>query len=438
MTSPAEIHAKRRTLEEAVGGLQPAGRLCLNSAASFPMRFVEQVVSDSKRLTGTVIIHAMRREPWEFTTDYVEHPDFRHISDFTFDAPIRAAVQAGHADFRPNHPHEAASGLARTMTDGYVFVSSASPPDAHGYFSLGVFGGWGIPFARNGAAKRIILEVNSNQPRVEGDVSLHISQIDEYFEVDYPLRADGLSGEPSPTEVRIAEHVVDLIEDGCTLQFGAGGVPDQISKLLVKAEKKHLGIHSEAVFDSLVDLIEAGVVDNSAKTLHHGKCLVSMALGSQRIYDFLHENPGVDMQPISYVNNPHLIAQNHKQIAINATVQVDLLGQCSSESIGPSHYSGTGGQWEFIFGAGHSEGGKGIIVLPSTAKDGAISTITAALPAGTPVSIPRNDVDYVVTEHGVASLKGRTTKNRAEQLIGIADPSFRESLRHQAEELRIL
>lgn len=433
-----QLTNKRMDLEQAVATLEPGGSVLLNSAASFPMRFVEGVVSEGDRLAPMTIMHAMRREPWELTVDYVNDPNFVHVSDFTFDVPIREAVREGRAEFRPNHPHEGAATLARVLDDSYVFVSAASPPDSHGYFSLGPFGGWGIPFVRNGKAKRILLEVNPHQPRVQGDVSLHISQIDGYFDVEYPLRADALSIEPTPTETSIAENVVSLIEDESTLQFGAGVVPDQIAKLLVKDEKRHLGIHSEAIFDSVVELVEAGVVDNSAKSIHRGKCLVSMSLGSPRLYDFLNDNPAVDMRPMSYVNDPHVIAQNHKQVAINAAVQIDLLGQVASETIGPVHYSGTGGQWEFIFGASHSPGGKGIIVLPSTAKSGSISTITGGLASGTAVTVPRNDVDYVVTEHGIASLKGHTMSNRARQLIAIAHPDFRADLENQAKELRIL
>lgn len=429
------------SLPEIVSTVESDDVLCFNSAASFPMAFAEALVDQNERLENVSIVHAMRRAPWDLKVDYLDDNldgTFFHISDFTFDDEVRHAFINGRATYRPNHPHQAADGLS-SIFDGYTFVSSASPPDRHGYMSLGAFGGWGIPFARTQSTDRIILEVNPNQPRLLGDVSVHISDVDALYEVDYELRSDSLTGlDPTDVDKRIAENVAGLIDDGSTLQIGAGVIPDQIVKLLVEAEKKHLGIHSEAIFDSVVELIESGVVDNSRKSIHKGKSVVALSLGSERLYRFLDDNPAVEMHPCTYVNDPEVIAKNSKQIAINATVQVDLMGQCSSESIGARHYSGTGGQWEFIYGAGHSEDGKAIIVLSSTARDGELSSIVPQLPQGTPITVPRNDVDYVVTEHGVASLRGRTLVQRAKELISIAHPKFREQILSDAKGLNIV
>lgn len=429
---------KRTTIEESVAALEPGGRVLFNSAASFPVAFAEGMASEGSRLKGTTVHHAMRREPRPLTTDYLADPAFVHVSDFVFDESIRAAVQQGRAHYRPNHPHEGPRTLADTIDSPFVFVSAASPPDRHGYFSLGPFGGWGISFLRQGPVSKVILEVNPQQPRIHGDAVVHISEVDGWYEVDYAIKADALSGDPSPSDTAIADLVTEFIDDGSTLQFGAGVVPDQIAKRLIDSGARNLGIHSEAIFDSVVGLVEAGVVDGSRKSRDKGRLTFSMGLGSGQLFDFLDDNRVCNMQSMTYVNDPAVIATNHQQIAINAAIQVDLLGQVASETLGPSHYSGTGGQWEFNYGAAHSSGGHGIVVLPSTAKDGTLSTITAGLPAATPVTIPRNDTDVVVTEHGVAHLKGRTVPERARGLIAIAAPEFREQLERAAHELRLM
>lgn len=425
------------TLERAVGRVRPGETLLLNGAGSFPMRFAEQVVAAGLR--DITLIHPMRRAGWELAHDYVD-PEmadrFFHISEFTFDEAIRRAIRQGRATFRPNHPHQATETLeARGGT--YTFVSSASPPDRHGWFSLGSFGGWGIPWARSSRAERIILEVNRNQPRVHGSVCVHASEVECWYEVNYPLTAEASAPEASATEAALADNVCELIPDAATLQIGAGSVPDQIAKRLVNSGKRHLGVHSEGLFDSVVELIEAGVIDNSRKSLHPGMTVIALSLGSERLYRFLDDNPEIEMRSMAYVNDPFVIARNERQVAINGAVQVDLHGQCSSESIGPRHYSGTGGQWEFIYGAGHARDGRGIIVLGSMTSRG-MSRIVSGLPPGTPVTIPRNDVQYVVTEYGVASLRGKTMAERARELIAIAHPEVRDRLLVEARDAQLI
>jgi 4-hydroxybutyrate CoA-transferase len=430
--------AKLESVESAVGRLQAGDTVLFNGAASFPMRFAEGLVaSDLERIT---IVHPMRRAPFRLEPDYLDEEmadRFFHVSEFTFDTEIRKAVHAGRAVYRPNHPHEAAATLAQAHDDSYTFVSSASPPDEHGWFSLGAFGGWGIAWARTPKTKGIILEVNPNQPRVHGSSSVHISEIDCYYEVDYPLTSDVLSAEATETELALADNVVELIPDEATLQIGAGAVSDQVAKRLLTGGRKHLGIHSEGLFDSLVDLIEGGVVDNSRKSVDRGRTVFCLSLGSERLFRFLDDNLGLDMRSMTYVNDPAVIAKNSKQVAVNAAVQVDLMGQVSSESIGPVHYSGVGGQWEFLYGAGHSPGGRPITLLASTTRKG-LSTIVSGFPPGTPVTVPRNDVGYVVTEHGVASLRGKTLRQRALELIAVAHPDHRDRLRAEARDAQLI
>ena len=430
--------SKLASAESAVGRLQTGETVLFNGAASFPMRFAEALVaSELERIT---IIHPMRRAPFRLEPDYLA-PEmegrFHHVSEFTFDREIREAVLDGRADYRPNHPHEAAATLAAAREDQYTFVSSAAPPDEHGWFSLGAFGGWGIAWARTPQARRIVLEVNPNQPRVHGSAAVHISEVDCFYEVDYPLTSDALSSDPTDVELALADNVVELIPDEATLQIGAGAVSDQVAKRLLTGGRRHLGIHSEGLFDSLVDLIEGGVVDNSRKAVDRGRTVFALSLGSERLFRFLHDNQGLDMRSMTYVNDPAVIARNQRQVAVNAAVQVDLMGQVSSESIGPVHYSGVGGQWEFLYGAGHSPGGRPISLLASTTRKGK-STIVSGFPPGTPVTVSRNDVGYVVTEHGVASLRGKTLRQRALELIAVAHPDHRDRLRAEARDAQLI
>jgi acyl-CoA hydrolase len=270
-----------------------------------------------------------------------------------------------------------------------------------------------------------------------GPCNVHVSSVEAVVEADYPLIHVELSGvTPSPVETAIAENIAGLIEDGSTLQIGAGTIPDAVGRLL--ANKRDLGVHSELLTDWVLALYEAGAITGKRKTTHPERIVTAMALGSKRVYEFIDNNPLVEMYPISYTNDPELIARNAKQISINATIEIDLMGQCCSESFGPLHHSGTGGQWEFHRGASRSPGGKGIIALNSTARKGTVSRIVPMLAQGAAVTIPRNDIHYVVTEFGSALLKGKTLRQRAEALIGLAHPDFRGELRAEAKRLGYL
>ena len=304
-----------------------------------------------------------------------------------------------------------------------VFVGQMSPPDAHGYCSLGI----DLTYERAGfdSAAIRIMQVNPNMPRVHGETFVHVSQVqyfvpcnDPLIEIPRPVISD--------VEMALGKNCADLIEDGSTLQLGIGSLPDAICKFL--QEKNDLGIHSEMISDGVMELIEAGVVNNRKKTLHRGKTVAAFAMGTRKLYDFINDNPSFMLMDGAYVNDAAIIAQNNKMISINSCVEIDFYGQAASESVGRLQISGTGGQTDFVRGATRSPGGKSLIVLQSTAQGGKRSKIVPFLGEGTPVTLPRTDIDYVVTEYGVAALRGKCIRERAQELIHIAHPNFREEL----------
>jgi 4-hydroxybutyrate CoA-transferase len=334
----------------------------------------------------------------------------------------REAVAEGRADFTPVFLSEIASLLRGPLPIDVALVQ-VSPPDAHGYCSLGV----SVDIVKPGidAAKIVLAEVNPRMPRTYGDSFVHVSRIDRLVEVDHPLPE--LAPEPI-TEVasRIGEHVAGLIRDGDTLQLGIGAIPNAILTALVN--HRDLGIHTEMFSDGVVDLVASGVVTNARKTLHRGKLVTSFVMGTKRLYDFVHDNAAVEMHPSHYVNDPFVIAKNRGMVAINSALAIDLTGQVCADSLGPRLYSGVGGQVDFFRGAARSEAGRPIVALPATAKGGTVSRIDVELPLGSGVTTSRNDVHYVVTEFGVAALHGRSIRERVHALVGVAHPAFREEL----------
>ncbi len=420
--------------EQAVSLLEDGGFLYVNGGTGLPNRFMQALVKHASRFRDVRYGHPMRRELLRLDPDPVS-PELAdhlfHVSDFAADLPVRQAVREGRATYRPNHPTDAGP---RFPYDIDLLVAAVAPMDGHGFFNFGLFGGWIVDFLHR--ARRVVVEVNPNQPTVHGPRNqIHVSAVAGIVEADYPVLEWRRSGEvATPEETAIAGHIAALVEDGATLQIGAGKIPEAVARLLIDAGRKDLGVHSEMLYDWVLQLHEAGVVTNARKSLHRGKIVGACATGSQRFYDFLDRNPAVELHPISYTNDPRVIAQNYRQVSVNATLQVDLFGQCASETLGPVHYGGTGGQWNFHYGASLSEGGVAIMTMPSTAKGGSISRIVPMLPQGSIVSIPRNDVEFIATEHGIVHLKGRTLEERARLLISIADPRFREQLEHAARD----
>ncbi len=365
-----------------------------------------------------------------FDPETAEH--VRHTAYF-FSGASRPGGQEGWIDFIPAYFSELPSLISRGQIASDVVFSMASPMDEHGYFSLSLAADYTMAAIEK--ARLIVLEVNPNVPFANGDCHVHISQVAALCESEDPILEVGLP-KIGPVQEAIGKYVAEMIPDGATLQIGYGGIPDAVVMQLT--DKHDLGIHTEMVGDGIMTLVEAGVVTNRKKNYHHGKMLATFALGSKKLYQFMHRNPALEMHPVDFTNDPFLAGQNDNLHAINATMQVDFMGQCGSESLGFAPYSGTGGQADFVRAANRSKGGKSFIVLPSTAKDNTISRIVPTLTVGTHVSTSKNDVNYVVTEYGVAQLRGKSAKQRCEALIGIAHPDFRESLRDEARRMKLL
>ncbi len=336
---------------------------------------------------------------------------------------VRSAVAEGRADFTPVFLSE----IPRLFRNGQLPLDAAlihcSPPDEHGFLSFGVEVGLTKPAAQN--AKIVIAEVNEYMPRALGDSFIHISKVDYMVPVSYRL-PEVPQGAPGPLEEQIAQHIVDLIPDGATMQMGIGAIPDAVLHYL--NHKRDLGIHTELFSDGVIPLVDAGIINNERKTLHPGKIVAGFILGSQRLYEFVDNNPIVEFHPQDYVNDPFIIAQNDNMVCINSAIEVDLTGQVCADSIGPKFYSGVGGQLDFIYGASRSKGGRPIIALPSTTKNDTISRIVPMLQPGAGVTTSRNHVHYVVTEYGVAELYGKTIRQRCQNLIKVAHPKFRDEL----------
>ena len=356
----------------------------------------------------------------------------RHLAYFLSGAS-RAGAQQGWVDTLASNFSEMPQLIRRGLTPVDLVFSVASPMDEHGYFALSL--GTDYTMAAVERAKAVVLEVNPNVPFTHGNCHVHVSKVSAVVENEAPLREVGL---PTIGAVQqaIGRYVAELIEDGSTLQIGYGGIPDAVVMQL--RHKRDLGIHTEMMGDGLLSLIECGAVTNRRKNQLAGKSIATFALGSRKLYQFMHRNPGFEMHPVDFTNDPWLAGRNDKLVSVNATLQIDLFGQCGSESLGPALYSGTGGQSDFVRAANRSKGGKAFIVLPSTAKDGKISRIVPTLDPGTLVTTSKNDVNYVVSEHGVAQLRGKTMRERARSLISIAHPDFRPWLEEEAGRLRLI
>lgn len=356
----------------------------------------------------------------------------RHVALF-FGGATRAGGQEGWIDFIPNYFSEIPAQIERGLIPADVVFSMASPMDADGWLSLSL--GTDYTMAAVAKARAVVLEVNPHVPFAQGNCRIHISQVAALVESSEPVLEVGLP-KIGPVQEAIGKYVAERIDDGSTLQIGYGGIPDAVVMQLT--HKHDLGIHTEMLGDGILTLIEAGAVNNSRKNYLPGKTIATFALGSRKLYRYMDRNPALEMHPVNFTNDPMLAGQNDNLVAINATLQIDLLGQCGSESLGHAPFSGTGGQSDFVRAANRSRGGKAFIVLPSTAKGDTISRIVPSLSPGTHVSTSKNDIHYVVTEYGVAQLRGKSAKQRAQELIAIAHPDFRCELTAQARLAKLL
>ena len=407
--------------DEAASKIESSKRIVLGHAAGEPKAVINAMVKNKEYYSNIEIVHLVGLGPGDYVKEEMT-AHFRHNSLFA-GSSTRKAIEEGLADYTPCFFSE----VPRMFRDEYLKVDVAiiqvSPPDENGYCSFGISDDYTKPAAE--CAHLVIAEVNPNMPRTLGDSFIHISDIDYVVEVDYPLIEIPQSS-IGDVEKAIGKNCAELIEDGATLQLGIGSIPDAV--LLFLKDKKDLGIHSEMISDGVLDLIENGVITNKRKNIHKNTMIVTFAMGSRRLYDFLNNNPMVAMYPVDYVNNPYVIGKNDNMISINSCLQVDLMGQVVAESMGVKQFSGVGGQVDFIRGANLSKGGRSIIAMPSTAAKGTISRIVPFLEPGTAVTTSRNDVHYVITEYGIAELKGKTLKERARALINIAHPRFRDDL----------
>jgi itaconate CoA-transferase len=344
----------------------------------------------------------------------------------------RDAVKEGRAGFAPNHFHQVPRLLSEFIPVD-VCIATVSPMDQHGYMSLGVSVDYTAVAAR--VAKVLLLEVNEHMPRVHGRSFIHISEATAVVENNSPL-PELAAPAFRPEDEAIGRAIAEMVPDGATVQLGIGGIPNAVAQYL--RSHRDLGIHSEMFTDSMVDLIEDGVANGIRKTLHPQKAVFTFAAGSERMYRYLDDNPYCEAHPVSYTNNPDVIARNNQLMSVNAVIEVDLTGQCCSESMGPVQFSGTGGQVDFVRGAFNSPGGKSFLAFYSTAKSGEVSRIVPTLTQGAAVTTPRQDVHYLVSEYGVVLLKGKSVPERAKAIIGLAHPKFRDWLTEEAQKLGYL
>jgi acyl-CoA hydrolase len=422
---------KRMSAADAVRQVRNGDMIVVPTGVGEPPALLTALSEQRRDFRGVQVAQILPlRKYGYFDPETVEH--VRHTAYF-FGGASRPGGQEGWIDFIPAYFSELPQLIERNLIPADVVFSMASTMDEHGYFSLSL--GADYTMAAVEKARVIVLEVNPNVPFANGDCHIHISQVTALVESDEPVLEVGLP-KIGPVQEAIGKYVAELIPNGATLQIGYGGIPDAVVMQLT--DKHDLGIHTEMVGDGIMTLVEAGVVTNRKKNYHHGKMLATFALGSKKLYQFMHRNPALEMHPVNFTNDPYLAGQNDNLHAINATMQIDLLGQCGSESLGFKPYSGTGGQADFVRAANRSNGGKAFIVLPSTAKDDTITRIVPTLSAGTHVTTSKNDINYVVTEHGVAQLRGKSAKQRAEALIGIAHPDFRGELREAAKKMNLL
>jgi acyl-CoA hydrolase len=429
MQNPHDLYQARcGSALDALGHLRDGDMIIVPTGVGEPPTLLTALSEQRRQFKDIRVaqILAVRKYAY-FDPDTAHH--VRHCALF-FGGASRAAGQEGWADFIPCHFSDIPTMMERGDIPSDVVFSMASPMNEHGYFSLSL--GVDYTMAAIHKARAVILEVNPNVPFAHGQCHVHISQVTALVESREAILEVGLP-KIGPVQEAIGKYVADMIPDGSTLQIGYGGIPDAV--VLQLTAKHDLGIHSEMIGDGILKLVECGAVNNRKKNFLPGKIVGTFALGSQRLYQFMHQNPMLEMHPSNFTNDPFIAGQNHQLMAINASLQVDLLGQCGSESMGSSPYSGTGGQSDFVRAANRSVGGKAFIVLPSTAKDNTISRIVPTLTAGTHVTTSKNDVNYVVTEYGVAQLRGKSAKQRAAALIAIAHPDFRAGLRDAANQM---
>jgi 4-hydroxybutyrate CoA-transferase len=431
MSWEIEYKKKLRTPEEALRCVQSGMRVYIQPGCAEPETLVEALMQRGPFVHDVEIVHMMTMGTAPYVAPEMEG-HFRHNAVF-IGSNVREAVNDGRADYTPVYLGEIEELFESGAMPLDVALIEVSPPDSHGFCSFGVGVDTTLTAAR--LARYVVAQVNDRMPRTYGDSFIHVTDIDAVVESSRPLCA---MRKPEPTDlhIAIARNVAGLIDDGCVLQTGIGGIPDAVLPFLM--DRRDLGVHTELVSDGVIPLIEAGVINGARKNFKPRKVILGFVLGTEKLFDFVDNNPIFEFHPTSYTNDPGLIARNDNMVAINSALQVDLTGQVCSDSIGTYFYSGIGGQVDFLRGSSRAKGGKPIIALPSTAKNGTVSRITTMLAPGAGVVTSRGLIRYVVTEFGVAYLHGKSIRERAKALIEIAHPKFRDELYEYCERTRWL
>lgn len=419
--------------EEAVKAIKSGNRVFMTGNVSVPQKLLAALVAYAPKLKDVEICQALSVGP----ADYVKPEMEGHlrVNSLFISDNVRKSVQEGRADFTPVLLSEFPLLFKNKVLPVDAALIHVSLPDEHGFCSLGVE--VGLTKSAAESAKIIIAEVNEQMPRTLGDSFIHVSRLNHIVLVNYPIPEMPMSSENiDPVIEHMAGYVADLVPDGATMQMGIGSIPDTVLKFLF--HKKDLGVHSEMISDGVIDLVEAGVLNGARKTLHPGKIVLGFVLGSQRLYRWVNENPLCEFRRTEYVNDPFVIAQNERMVAINSAIEVDLTGQVCADSIGPKFFSGAGGQLDFVYGASRAKDGIAIVAMTSTTKmkDGkVVSKIVPMLKPGAGVVTTRNHVHFIVTEYGVADLYGKSVRQRVKALVNIAHPDFRADLEKQARDL---
>jgi acyl-CoA hydrolase len=416
-----------KTPEEALSVIQSNNRVYLHGSAQTPTCLLRALPAHAHRLKNVELVSIT-----VYGDLYVDKPEYAgifHFNSLFVSASVRNAVNQGLADYVPVFLSEIPELFKQKILPLDVALIQVSPPDAHGYCSMGV----SVDIARSAVntAEHIIALVNPNVPRTHGDGLIHSSRFDSMVYCDEPLYEMDFSTKSTPADVKIGQYIAELIEDRSTIQMGIGSIPDAVLKCLTN--HKDLGVHTEMCSDGIIDLFEKDVINNKYKQIHPNKVVTAFALGTKRLYDYVNDNPAFQFLDIDYVNDPHVIRRNNKMVAINSAIEIDITGQVCADSIGTYQYSGVGGQMDFIRGSSLSEGGKPIIALPSRTAKG-VSRIVSTLKPGAGVVTTRAHVHYVVTEYGVAYLFGKNLRQRAKALINIAHPDDREALERSCHE----
>ncbi len=424
-----EYYNKRLvSASEAVKHIKSGDRVVLGHAVGEPRLLPAAMVARANELTNVEVVHMVAKgEGLYAKPEMAGH--FRH-NGFFAGPSTRNAMAEGRADYTPCHISEIPGLFKNNVLPVDVAMITVTPPDQYGFCSLGVSVDYTFQAAKS--ARIVIAEVNPNLPRTFGRTFLRVEEIDWFVPCELPIY-ENQPANITEVEKEIGKNIASLIEDGSTLQMGIGAIPDAVLTFLT--DKNDLGIHTEMFSDGVIPLVNAGNINCRKKTLHPDKMVATFLMGTKDFYEWVNENPMVEMYPEDYVNDPFIIAQNEKMISINSALQIDVLGQVAADTLGPLQFSGVGGQVDFIRGAIRSKGGKSIIAFPSTAAKGKISRIVPMLDIGASVTTSRNDVHYVVTEYGAAELKGKTVRDRMKALIDIAHPDFRSEIEEKTKAL---